>query len=213
MGEKHIFLRFENCNIRCGYCDELGKPATDLSVNEILEQVKQLEHEKGPHSFVSLTGGEPLFYHSFLKEICPELKKVKFRLYLETNGILWKQLSEVIDWVDVIAMDMKPASVTEEKNYFEEHRKFLEIAQTKETFIKIVVSKNIDQSEFIQLCRIIHETAPETPLILQPVSSQIGEGHDDPELMQVLTNLQTIGSKLVSRVRILPRLHKILNIR
>jgi organic radical activating enzyme len=142
----------------------------------------------------------------------PRLKEEGFRIYLETNGILWRALSEVIDWVDVVAMDVKPASVTKEKSFTEEHARFLEIALKREIFIKMICSKDIDLAEFRELCQMIWDKRPSIPLILQPISGE-AEGHDDPELMRLLGELQTIGLHLLEDVRIVPRLHRILKIR
>lgn len=213
MGERHLFVRFEKCNIHCEYCDEIEKIGTEMEVENVFTKIKGMDVEQGPHTFVSLTGGEPLFYSSFLKSLCPMLYREGFQLYLETNGILWKQLEEVLPWIQVIAMDLKPSSVTGERVFYDEHRKFLQIAKVKETFIKIVLSKEIDIKEFRDLCEIVCEVHPETPVILQPISEKDREGHDDLELMRLLEELRYIASGYVPNVRILPRLHKILKIR
>lgn len=212
LGERHLFIRFEECNIHCEYCDELDKKGSAMSIDEVMEAVRHLEKEEGPHSFVSFTGGEPLLYIKFLKPLIMRLKAERFKVYLETSGILWKALEEVIGWCDVIAMDMKPASVTKEKNFYEEHRRFLQIAKNKETLIKFVLSREIDAAEFEELIRIVKETAPDTPVILQPVSAAL-EGHEDPELMDLLAHLQRVAVKSIPNVRIVPRFHKILKIR
>lgn len=215
LGERHIFIRFEECHIHCEYCDELEKPARPFTLEEVLTTVQQLEREEGPHSFVSLTGGEPLLYLNFVQPLLLRLKAEGFRTYLETNGILWQALDEVIGWCDLIAMDLKPASVTKERSFLTEHQRFLERAHAKEVFIKIVLSKEIDIREFQGLIQLVRETAPRTPVILQPVSS-IGtaqEGHEDPQLMQLLGELQRMAARIIPDVRIMPRLHKILKIR
>src|SRR3990167_3651268 len=100
LGERHLFLRFEACNIHCEYCDELGKHGYDFDLDSTVESLKHIDKDLGPHSYVSLTGGEPLLYTSFLKSQLPRLKEIGFRTYLETNGILWKVLREVIAWSD-----------------------------------------------------------------------------------------------------------------
>lgn len=212
LGERHIFIRFEECHIHCEYCDELDKVGTPMSLDQIMEEVGRLEREEGPHSFVSLTGGEPLLYLSFLKPLMMRLKAAHFRIYLETNGILWHALEEVIGWCDCIAMDLKPPSVTKERSFDEDHRHFLERARAKETLIKIVLSKDIDIKEFENEVRMVAEVAKNTPVILQPISTEI-EGHEDPELMRLLTELQRFASRYLSQVRIVPRFHKILHIR
>ena len=212
LGERHIFVRFEACNIHCDYCDELGKPGFDFDLEEAAGAIRCLDQEAGPHSFVSFTGGEPLLYVSFLKPLMKKTREIGLGVYLETNGILWKALDEVIEWVEVVAMDLKPASVTGERSFLQEHQKFLRRALKKETFIKIVCSKNIDTDEFVELCEMVRACDRTTPLILQPISGEI-EGHEDRELMQLLDQLQRMALGLLQDVRVVPRLHKILNIR
>ncbi len=212
LGERHLFVRFEACNIHCEYCDELGKPGYDFDLNSVIESLKKLDQESGPHSYVSLTGGEPLLYVSFLKPLLPRIKEMGLKTYLETSGILWKALEQVISLADVVAMDVKPASVTKEKSFLKEHEAFLKIALRKETFIKMICSKEIDLDEFRELCTMIARISRNVTLILQPISGAI-EGHDDLELMRLLGELQTIGLAMLKDVRIVPRLHKILKIR
>ena len=226
LGERHVFIRFEECHIHCEYCDELDKPARSLTLDEVVSIVRQLEKDEGPHAFVSLTGGEPLLYLNFLSRLLLRLKAEGFRTYLETNGILWRALEAVIGWCDVIAMDLKPASVTKEKSFLEEHRRFLELAASKEVFIKIVLSKEIDLREFQELVQLVKDVRPLTSVILQPVSAPPvvaglphpsdgleSEGHEDPELMQLLHELQRVAGRSLPCVRILPRLHRILKVR
>lgn len=211
-GERHLFIRFEECNIHCQYCDELDKLGTEMSLDAVMETVLKLEKEDGPHSFVSLTGGEPLIYLQFLKPLVARLKSAGFKIYLETAGILWKAVQEIAGECDVIAMDLKPASVTGEKNFLDEHREFLKIARSRETFAKMVLSRQIDSGEFDELIGLVAATAPEIPVILQPISAEI-EGHDDPDLMRLLAGLQARARRSLGDVRIVPRLHKILKIR
>ncbi len=212
MGEKHIFIRFEECNIHCTYCDELGKPAEWMSLDEVVGLVKDLEKEKGPHQFISLTGGEPLIYLPFLKPLIIRLKHEGFKIYLETGGILWKPLEEIIDFCDCVAMDIKTPSVTHEGNFDAEHAKFLEISRHKELFVKFVISKEIDEKEFIEEIRMVGLVDPNIPVVLMPISAEV-EGHEDIELMTLIERLQKLSLQFVQNARVVPRFHKILNIR
>lgn len=212
MGERHLFVRFEQCNIHCEYCDELGKPGYSFDLESVMESIRRLEQEKGPHTFVSLTGGEPLLYLPFVKPLLKRIRGLGLRTYLETNGILWQPLREVISDVDLAAMDVKPASVTKERSFLAEHEEFLKISIQKETFIKMVCSKEIELAEFKELCEMIARVDRKVPLILQPVSAEI-EGHEDVELMRLLGELQTVALGMLESVRIVPRLHKILKMR
>ena len=213
LGERHLFVRFENCNIHCEYCDELGKLGAPTEIEEAVRQIWELDASEGPHSYISFTGGEPLLYTDFIQKLTEFLQPSKFKFYLETNGILWKQLAQVIQKMDVIAMDLKPASVTKDKRFVTEHREFLQIASQREVFTKIVISKEIDVDEFVELCEVVSGVNDKIPLILQPISTSAGEGHDDFQLMSLLDQLQRIGSGILRNVKIVPRLHRILNIR
>jgi len=212
VGAKHIFIRFEECHMHCTYCDEIHKVGSDWTLARVLEEVVRLEKEFGPHLHVSLTGGEPLLYLPFVKPLIHEVKKLKLPVYLETSGVLWRALDEVVDDCQVVAMDLKPASVTKEKSYLEEHRKFLKIALTRETFLKMVVSKEIDYQEYDELVKMAFTINPNLTLFLQPVSTTV-EGQDDPELMRILSELQRRGQAWLKDIRIGMRLHRLLNIR
>jgi organic radical activating enzyme len=61
---------------------------------------------------ISLTGGEPLLYTDFLKDILKLTRKHGHRHYLETNGTLAKELEQLIDHIDIVAMDLKLPSST-----------------------------------------------------------------------------------------------------
>lgn len=211
-GERHLFIRFEECHMHCVYCDELGKPARAWSMEELLNEVDRLETEEGSHEFISLTGGEPLLYLPFIKPLIQYLKARGHKIYLETSGVLWQALGEVIEDCDYVSMDMKAPSVTKEKNYDLEHRKFLEIAKQKETAVKIIVSHDLLASEFEEELSIVRDIAPKVPVILMPISTEI-EGHEDFELMAKIKLFQALGQDYVDDIRIVTRLHKILQIR
>ncbi|MFH1209042.1 MAG: 7-carboxy-7-deazaguanine synthase QueE [Candidatus Omnitrophota bacterium] len=212
MGERHIFIRFEACHLACAYCDETGKRAKEMSVADVLKEVAELERRAGPHACVSLTGGEPLLYADFLKILCPALKKRKCRILLETNGVLWRQLVKVIGVCDIIAMDLKLPSVTRQKDFLNEHRKFLKLAAKKEIYIKVVISKSVDLHEYEEHLRMVAQVAPRTPVFLQPMSRG-KRSYPDPALMRLLDKLQRTGAKLLSDVRVGIRLQKLMHIR
>ena len=212
MGERHIFIRFEACHMACAYCDEMGKKAREMSLKDILDQVTKLEREAGPHTCVSLTGGEPLLYPNFLKLLCGALKKRKFRILLETSGVLWRQLSGVIKVCDVVAMDLKLPNVTRQRKFLVEHRKFLELAKRKEIYIKVVISKEVDRREYNEHLRMVAQVAPHAPVFLQPMSRG-KRVYPDPALMRLLNELQRIGARRLSDVRVGIQLHKLMNVR
>ena len=215
LGVPQIFVRFGRCNMHCGYCDELAKMKEGAfeiySLEKTLSIVDVFEEQKGPHHSISLTGGEPLFYTSFLKEFLPELKKKGLTTYLETNGTLPGPLASIIKWCDIIAMDLKPPSSTGDRAFFSEHAAFLKIASTKEVFVKVVVTPSTKLEEIHECIRLVAEAGPKTPFIFQPLSDPIGINTRALELIE--KEFFSLATQFLKDVRVIPQMHKIWNVR
>ncbi|MBN1688502.1 MAG: 7-carboxy-7-deazaguanine synthase QueE [Candidatus Omnitrophica bacterium] len=213
VGQRHLFIRFEGCHLDCVYCDEKNKKGREWTLQEVLEEVERLESASGPHAYVSLTGGEPLCELEFLKRLIPELKERGHKIYLETNGVLWQALAQIIQDCDCIAMDMKLSCVSGTEDWMVEHKRFLEVARAKNVLIKLAISRDLQFENYERLIRMIAVAEIQVPVILQPVSTSGSEGHEDPELMSMLQSLQSFGAKWIRDIRVVPRLHRILKIR
>ena len=134
IGVNQLFIRFSSCNLHCEYCDTDFK--TDLKEYNIEDLLCEINKYENIHS-VSLTGGEPLIESDFLYEL---LKNVNKKIYLETNGTLYENLKKVIDYIDIVSMDIKLPSTTKMKPHWEEHAKFIDKiyrnSKRKRTFFK-----------------------------------------------------------------------------
>jgi len=211
-GDKHIFVRFKNCNIHCTYCDELKTESTDMTVEEVVAEIKRLESIEGSHRAVSWTGGEPLLYPKFLQDAMVRVNELGLKNYLETSGILTGPLDEVIPQTDIVAMDIKPPSVTGEKAFWSEHEEFLKTAIQKDVFVKMVLSSEVDLEEFDRGVDIIKKIRPETLLVLQPMSTE-EHPQSDEETLNFLEQLDRRALEKIPNVEIRERLHKKLGIR
>ncbi|MCX5696297.1 MAG: 7-carboxy-7-deazaguanine synthase QueE [Candidatus Omnitrophica bacterium] len=169
LGEKQIFVRFYGCNLECRYCDTKLSSFMEYEPEELFNELK-LYRDK--YHSVSFTGGEPLLQKDFLREILKLTGKGNFKNYLETNGTLHKELKEVIDYIDIVAMDLKLPSSTGLSDMWEEHRLFLEIASQREVFVKTVICTYTKEEDFIRGLRLIREAAQEAILILQLNSNE-----------------------------------------
>ena len=200
IGVNQLFIRFSKCNLHCKYCDtDFKSKLKEYTVDEL---VKTVNHYKNLHS-VSLTGGEPLTETDFLKEFLPEINQ---KIYLETNGTLYNQLSEIINNIDIISMDIKLPSASGMPDMFDKHSEFIEIASAKDLFIKIVFNQNITDYEIKRSTELAEEH--NTLLVLQPEMSGI-----KLELSSDFIN--DIYYKFLNRynnVRLIPQVHKFLNI-
>jgi len=109
-----------------------AKTAVDssrMTVDKVIKKVMSLKSTVNRQpSTVSITGGEPLLYADFLSRLLPELKKLKLKIYLETNGTLPQSYKIISKYVDVVAMDIKlPSSCGE--SFWKKHIEFLRISK------------------------------------------------------------------------------------
>src|SRR3989339_2074905 len=107
-GQRQVFVRFAGCNLRCAYCDTpkalaFAENQVFLSVEQIIQQIRKKADGPLRAMAVSLTGGEPLLYPEFLKELLRALKRQKMMVYLETKATLPEYLRTLVKDIDVIA--------------------------------------------------------------------------------------------------------------
>jgi len=204
LGQPQTFVRFYGCNLKCGFCDESRK--NKLKEYSARELTKAIIKEK--NKVVSLTGGEPLLYASFLKEVLPELKKKGFTTYLETNGTLKNKLLEIIDFLDIISMDIKLPSSTGDRAFWKPHYDFLKASDGKEIFVKSVITDKTTLADIKKAVSIIEKVNKAIFFILQPVTCN----NRIQKINQARKFLSSAGSSL-DNVRLIPQIHKILGVK
>ncbi len=216
VGERQIFVRFKDCNLKCDYCDT--QPSTRLrragqaSCQQILNKIKLLNTGK-MHS-VSITGGEPLLYTEFLEELIPLIKGLGLKVYLETNGTLPRELAQIVNLLDYVAMDIKlPSSCG--KALWQDHNIFLQILknsslQTGDYFVKIVLTSKTTLLEIRKAIELIGRIDRLIPLILQPVTAiekikTVAAKH--------IFAYQEYAQRTLQNVKVIPQIHKIIGVR
>lgn len=223
VGCRQVFVRFEGCNLACRYCDTENAPGAHphcwierqagsqsfyerenpLTPMQAAEEINRLLAET-PHQAVSFTGGEPLLQAEFIHALRP-LLAVPF--FLETNGTCVPQLEEIIEDVDIISMDIKLPSVLS-RPVWEEHRRFLAVARRKDLYLKMVLSAETTREEFEAAIRLIGACAPDTLLVLQPVTPFGGCVAIAPERMLAA---QSFAAKRLRDVRVIPQTHRMMD--
>ncbi|MDD4954508.1 MAG: 7-carboxy-7-deazaguanine synthase QueE [Candidatus Omnitrophica bacterium] len=202
-GVEQVFVRFYGCNVHCSFCDTKLTGYSEKTVNEVLDDIVSL----GECGSVSLTGGEPLVQADYVKILSAKLKAMGKIVYLETNGIMYESLKEVIDYIDVVSMDFKLPSSTKLINFWQEHERFLEVAKAKEVFVKAVIGKGTEREDIIESIRIIKRIKPDTPFVLQP------QNPFEELLSEKLVFLSDICLREHIDVRTMCQLHKILGVK
>ncbi len=202
-GQKQVFVRFYGCNLKCAFCDTKSVFYAKESLSDIMSKINCFEDF---HS-VSLTGGEPLLQIKFLKKLAETLKMDRRKVYLETNGVLYQNLRDIIEYIDIISMDFKLPTSTNDRVLWDEHMKFLEIALKKEVFVKAVVGKNTSEADLMECIGIIKKVKPDLFFVLQPQNPY------ESLLENKLKTFKRICLNHKINVKILIQMHKKLGIK
>lgn len=146
----------------------------------------------------------------FLKKLIPTLKSKKknCKIYLETNGTLPEELKKILNHLEIIAMDIKLPSSAGSKNYWQEHARFLKLACERELFVKTVICNSTDLGDFRMALELLNSIRREIPLVLQPNYFEIGYS-----LGKKIEEFKRMSLEYLSDVRVLPQLHKILEVK
>jgi organic radical activating enzyme len=204
-GERQIFVRFYGCNLKCRFCDTRIDTYRKYQPQILLAQI--LSCGRDFHS-ISFTGGEPLLQKDFLKEILVLTKNAGYKNYLETNGTLPYALTEVIDFVDVVAMDVKLASSTGLLDYLAQHAAFLKIASQKEVFVKSVICEETREEDLKKAIIMLRRINPKAVFVLQPDSSQ-----NYISLEAKIGLFREMALKNNLNARIIPQMHKLAGVK
>jgi 7-carboxy-7-deazaguanine synthase len=204
-GEWQVFVRFFGCNLSCKFCDTRLEHFKEYKPEELLSELKRF---KGSYHSVSFTGGEPLLQKDFLNEVLPRTRKAGFKNYLETNGTLPEALKEVIDAVDIVAMDIKLPSSTGLCGFWDAHRSFLSLISKKDHFIKIVISSFSEEDDLRTALKLINEVNKKTTLVLQPDSF---EGYS--RVRKKIEKFRHVCRQGGLNVRVIPQIHKLMGIK
>jgi len=228
-GQRHIFVRFIGCDLRCAYCDtpETVKEAAGgnrqqpchaqlsaLSIDRerVLNPIAQTTLTDlcsrlvlpGPgRPVVSLTGGEPLLHHAFLKEWLPSAR-ARFKIYLETSGVHFEAMRGLAGLVDVVSMDIKLPSATGDRPYWEEHRAFLSAAAGPLLYAKSVVTRSTTDDDVAAAVRLLEQHDRRLTFVLQPAGGAFAPQPND------LLRYHHLALARLEDVRVLPQVHKVL---
>ncbi len=210
LGSRQLFVRFYGCNLNCAYCDTILESYKSFSKDGLLGKILDFEDN---YNELTLTGGEPLLSGTFLSEFLPlYTRHQKKPVYLETNGILAKEMGKIIKYVDIVAMDIKlPSSTGVAGEVWKEHKEFIDIAKEKELIVKAVITDATTIDDVKKMSSIVGDVDKEFIVVLQPVTPYNDAKVPDEEMLSLFKRylIKETGKETI----ILGQSHKCLGVR
>ena len=98
-GRPAVFIRLSGCNLKCPFCDTDFSQSTEMTVEEIVDEVCRLSIDCG---FVVITGGEPTL--QLCVPLIEALHQNNYYVSMESNGshiAPWN-----VDWLTISPKDL-----------------------------------------------------------------------------------------------------------
>jgi 7-carboxy-7-deazaguanine synthase len=230
VGVRQLFIRLAGCNIRCPWCDtpdalvakevatleveeapghpEFRKIPNPVPVSSVVQEAARIVRAHGPVEWVSLTGGEPTMWRKALAALCPRLKDLGLKVFLETNSLYPATMRAIAPWTDFVSADIKVPFADYPEAKRETYLEFLRAAAPcAGKQVKVVVSEEYPDADVIEAARMVASVDRRIPLILQPVTPVGGVGR--PPSPRKLLSLQREALTFLDEVRIIPQTHKL----
>ncbi|MDE3061158.1 MAG: 7-carboxy-7-deazaguanine synthase QueE, partial [Pseudomonadota bacterium] len=185
-GQPAVFVRLGGCNLACAFCDTDFEDFSALGLDEIIGEVKRLA--EGVRRLVVMTGGEPLRQN--IAPLCEALLAKGFKVQIETNGTLWRELPQAVE------------IVCSPKNTGGGYAPLREDVLPRVNAFKFIISKNDSKYDHVAE---VGQSRYGTPVYVQPMD-EYDDTRNAENLAHALTLAQTQGYRLSLQ------LHKILGI-
>ncbi|MCX9085354.1 MAG: 7-carboxy-7-deazaguanine synthase QueE [Candidatus Methanoperedens sp.] len=222
-GTRQVFVRFEECQLQCDYCDtpqtrnvsgscrietEPGSgnffsTKTPLNRDDVVANIVKLWTPSTKH--ISLTGGEPLLNSDFIKSL-----DLEYPLYLETNAGFPEKAREIKNIISIASCDIKLPEHRCTQNYPELLEKELEtisiLNKTADTFVKVIILPQTTKESLSLAVEGVRSIDKDIPFILQPVTS------DKKVPSSLLFELMDFAGEKLKDVRAIPQTHKMMNL-
>jgi organic radical activating enzyme len=232
-GVPMAFLRVATCPLRCSYCDTPNSytapprvpvragqsetsepnPVDAARAAALVASVVAGAGTAGRAPRVSITGGEPLVFPDFVRELGERVRSAGMRVHLETAAIHPQALAACVAQVDHLSADYKlPETLSQGQRFGCEHVACCELAVRRGATVdvKIVLTPSVGEAS---LARALTDLAPlrgDILLVLQPVTPFGAETRrlEAKDLERHLAHAVRAGFD----VRVLPQVHKSLGL-
>ncbi len=185
---------FSGCNMRCQYCYNKDVVFGEKNIEED-EFLDFLKKRIGLLDGVSFTGGCPTMYPNLIN-FAKKIKNMGFEIKLDTNGINFKVIKEMVEkkLVDYIALDFKAPK-----------EKFYEITKNKhyENFEK-TLDFLIDSDVEFEVRTTVHTNLLDEKDINEIIDILVDKGYKGTYYIQNFfeTNKETIGNLPPQKIKL-----------
>lgn len=115
------FVAFlQGCKLRCKYCHnpetwDINGKCEIVNPEELLKKIRRFKNYFGSDGGVTFSGGEPLLQPEFLLECLKLCKKENIHTCLDTAGVGFGEYDEILDYTDLVILDIKAVDEGEYK--------------------------------------------------------------------------------------------------
>lgn len=88
-----VFIRLGGCNLACKFCDTEFETFETRPLADIVAEAVKLAGDI--RKLIIITGGEPFLQP--IEKLCSELVAAGFKVQIETNGTLYREIDEKVD--------------------------------------------------------------------------------------------------------------------
>lgn len=196
-GELAYFVRFQQCNLRCSWCDTVYSWDDSAEVQwKTAEQIYNEIKESSIHN-VTLTGGEPLIQDDILELLYLLRKDTNLSIHIETNGSIdilpFKKACPADNIIYILDYKL-PASGMEQQMYL---ANFEQVSERD--VYKFVIASQEDLDQAIAMVQK-YQLQNRCQVFFSPVQEQI-------EPLQIVDAMK---AHCLNNVRLQLQLHKIL---
>ncbi len=121
---------------------------------------------------------------------------------------MFREFAVIGDKIDTVAMDIKLPSAAGERDFWQEHAAFLKEAGNKDIYVKCIITLGTRLADLKKAVTLVRKADPGIIFVLQPNYAEIGD-----RLVKKMIKYQKYAAKELSSVRIMPQMHKFLEVR
>ena len=120
---------FRGCKLRCLYCHNpetwaLDGQSEEIEAQELVKKIERYKNYYGADGGATFSGGEPLLQPEFLLECLKLCKEKGINTAIDTAGVGFGDYDEILDYVDLVILDVKAVDGEEYKKLVGQDIKF-----------------------------------------------------------------------------------------